>query len=281
MDVVVWPGTAHAGVAHSVSGHHVLRLRESPGSGADAVASDRLRPVHWRAGALEYIPPGADHSHRTDLASDWISVALATHEWNALLDLTGCALSAPITCSAGRSLPKAGQALRSLRRAVRTAAPADPAPGLGLAALLLRELVKPGALRSAASLSAPVLQRVTAFVDAQLAEPVTVPVLAAVAGLTPFHFIATFERSTGQTPHQYLLSRRLARARELLRSANLNIASVAAACGLASHAHLCALFAERYGCTPGDWRNGGGAPLALRRAFETRLGTAAPSLKNP
>lgn len=88
MDVVVWPGTAHAGVARSVSGHHVLRLRESPGSGADAVASKRLQPVDWRAGALEYIPPGADHSHRTDLASDWISVALATHEWDALVDLS-------------------------------------------------------------------------------------------------------------------------------------------------------------------------------------------------
>lgn len=265
MDVLVWPGTAHAGVARSVSGHHVLRLRESAGSGAEAVAADRLHPVHWRAGALEYLPPGADHSHRTDLASDWISIALTVQEWDALVDLAGCALNAPVTCRAGRALPKASQALRGLRRAVRTAAPGDIAPGLRLAALLLCQLARPGAPRAATGLSAPVLQRVTAFVDAELAEPLTVPALAAIAGLTPFHFITAFERSTGQTPHQYLLSRRLARARGLLRAGDLNIASVAAECGLASHAHLCALFADRYGCTPGAWRKGGDAPLALRR----------------
>lgn len=264
MDVVVWSGDAHADVARSVSDRHVLRVRESPGCGAEAVASDRLLAVHWRAGALEYLPPHAEHHHRTDQASDWIGVALSAPAWDELVDLAGCTLGAPVPCSAGRALPAVGRTLRALRRAVRTAAPADPAPGLALALDLLRQLAGPGPVPAPGSLTAPALRRVTAFVEAQLAEPVTVPALAAIAGLSPFHFIAAFERSTGQTPHQYLLSRRLARARALLSGTDLSVAMVAAECGLASHAHLCALFAERYGCPPGTWRTAPREPLALR-----------------
>lgn len=83
----------------------------------------------------------------------------------------------------------------------------------------------------------------------RLAEPLTLAELAAVAGLSPFHFLRSFKAAHGATPHQMLMALRLLQAKQRL-AAGQPAAQVAAAVGLADQAHLTRAFSARYGVTP-------------------------------
>ena len=83
-------------------------------------------------------------------------------------------------------------------------------------------------------------------------EPVTIPDLADLAGLTESHLIRAFHREFGLPPHAYHLRRRLAAASELLAS-GLSVSTVAYECGFADQSHLSRKFKEFYGLTPAAW----------------------------
>jgi len=98
---------------------------------------------------------------------------------------------------------------------------------------------------------APVVQ----FIEKQLAEKLSVPELAQQVGISPYHFVRLFKQTTGLTPHQYLLSRRIERARRLLEDENLSIAVIAVDTGFASQSHLTELFRREFGITPAVYRS--------------------------
>ena len=89
--------------------------------------------------------------------------------------------------------------------------------------------------------------------QARLAEQVTLDELAAVAGLSPFHFLRQFRRVHHATPQQMLMALRLFEAKRLL-AAGQAPAQVAAAAGLTDQAHLTRAFARRYGVTPARYQ---------------------------
>ena len=70
------------------------------------------------------------------------------------------------------------------------------------------------------------LLRAKDLVDARYREPLDVPTLARVAHLSPAHFSREFRRVFGETPHQYLLTRRLERAAAMLRSTDHSVADI-------------------------------------------------------
>ncbi len=83
------------------------------------------------------------------------------------------------------------------------------------------------------------LARVIDYVNGTLSEPVTLGAACArVAGISTSHLAATFKRSTGQAPHQFVMAQRLERARSLLIDTRLPIAEVARRCGFADQSHL-------------------------------------------
>ena len=94
------------------------------------------------------------------------------------------------------------------------------------------------------------LDRVLGLVEDDLAAPLTVPDLAATAHVSPFHFSRLFRASTGFSPHQYVLRRRLARARDLLLTTDLPVAAVATRCGFADQSHLTRHVRREFGATP-------------------------------
>jgi AraC family transcriptional regulator len=65
-----------------------------------------------------------------------------------------------------------------------------------------------------------------------------------------------FRRSTGTSPHRYVLRRRLEQARSLIATTAMPLAEVASATGFASQSHLSDAFLRRYGRTPGAARRG-------------------------
>jgi AraC-like DNA-binding protein len=90
--------------------------------------------------------------------------------------------------------------------------------------------------------------------DARYADPLTVADLAAVAGASPAHFSREFRKAFGETPHQYLLTRRLERAATLLRTTDRTVADICCLVGLASVGSFTTSFRRVYGLTPTDYR---------------------------
>jgi len=95
--------------------------------------------------------------------------------------------------------------------------------------------------------------RARELLESQLANPPSLEALAAAVNLSPFHFARVFRQATGLPPHAWLKQRRLARARELLKT-GLAAADVAFNLGFADQSHLSRQFKQAYGVTPGAYR---------------------------
>ena len=90
--------------------------------------------------------------------------------------------------------------------------------------------------------------------DARYREPLDVSALARAAHLSEAHFSREFRRAFGESPHQYLLTRRLERAAELLRSTDRTVAEICFAVGLRSVGSFTTSFGRAYGVSPTAYR---------------------------
>jgi AraC-like DNA-binding protein len=105
------------------------------------------------------------------------------------------------------------------------------------------------------------LLRARDLIDTRYADPLDVPTLAARAGVSPAHFARRFRATFGETPHQYLLSRRLERAQFLLRESDRSVAEVCVDVGLTSVGSFTTSFKRVVGMTPSAYRELARAPL--------------------
>jgi transcriptional regulator GlxA family with amidase domain len=90
--------------------------------------------------------------------------------------------------------------------------------------------------------------------DARYAEPLTVDDLARAAGLSRAHFSREFRRAFGETPHAYLLTRRLERAAALLRGTDRSVADICIAVGWDSVGSFTTSFSRMFGKSPTAYR---------------------------
>jgi len=125
---------------------------------------------------------------------------------------------------------------------------------VGLLGQLLRRATQAPA---AAALTLPqrTIARIDGHIDAHMETALDIPTLAALAGCSATHFARRFRAATGQTP-QYVIDRRIERARELLAEGELPLSEIAYACGFASQSHMTDVFRQRVGLTPGRYRRG-------------------------
>lgn len=98
------------------------------------------------------------------------------------------------------------------------------------------------------------LDRVVEHVEGNMAQRTTLAELASVAGLSPMHFARQFRRTTGRSPHQFLLHRRLRRASLLLSTTGHALVDIAAEVGFSSQAHMTAIFSRHLKVTPARYR---------------------------
>lgn len=98
------------------------------------------------------------------------------------------------------------------------------------------------------------LLRAKDLADARHAEPLTVDDLARAAGLSRAHFSREFRRTFGETPHAYLLTRRLERAAALLRDTDRSVADICLSVGLQSIGSFTTSFTRTYGVSPAAYR---------------------------
>jgi AraC-like DNA-binding protein len=98
------------------------------------------------------------------------------------------------------------------------------------------------------------LLRAKDLADARYFEPLDVDDLAAAAGLSRAHFSREFRRAFGESPHGYLLTRRLERAAALLRTTDRSVADVCFSVGLQSVGSFTSSFTRTYGASPTAYR---------------------------
>ncbi|MGF7237827.1 MAG: helix-turn-helix transcriptional regulator [Frankia sp.] len=98
------------------------------------------------------------------------------------------------------------------------------------------------------------LLRAKDLADGRYFEPLSVADLAGAAGLSPAHFSREFKRAFGESPHQYLLTRRLERAAALLRTSDWAVADICFAVGAGSVGSFTTSFRRMFGLTPVAYR---------------------------
>jgi AraC family transcriptional regulator len=279
-----WPGrlsvVASSGIDPGAVGHAaILRGRlpdflahEAPAT-LIAFALTGTSRVEWRRGGrlcrfvaapggFTIAPGGGDSAFRTETSLEGLTLLVTPHQFRAIADRE-CVPHRPsieIVPACQKSTPELvalGQAFAGLLRTPRT--------GNGLYAQSLwtqiaiqvlwnfSSLPRPGEARFE-RLSDGRVRRVVEYVEAALADPVSLPDLADLAGLSPNHFLNAFKKATGQTPHRYLTERRIARACELLRNPQTPLANVALAVGFSSQSHFTTVFGRFMKTTPASYR---------------------------
>ena len=98
------------------------------------------------------------------------------------------------------------------------------------------------------------LRRVKEFISEKIEEDLSLAEIAAIAGLSQFHFARAFRKSTGRTPQQFLMERRIERAKELLAKDDLPIVEVSLRTGFKNQSHFTSLFRKFTSFTPKTWR---------------------------
>ncbi|WP_242343831.1 helix-turn-helix domain-containing protein [Anaeromyxobacter terrae] len=121
-----------------------------------------------------------------------------------------------------------------------------------------RDVPRPGGLGE------PAFGRVTAFIEENVGQHLSLGQLAAVAGVSRFHFARQFRLRTGESPMAYVLRSRVERAKQLLEGGGTTIGGVAAALGFADQSHFTRTFRRLVGSSPSGF-----ARACRRRAAES------------
>lgn len=99
-------------------------------------------------------------------------------------------------------------------------------------------------------LSKPKLRQVTEYINEHLDRDLKIIELAAIAQISPYHFIRLFRKTTGKTPHKYILQQRIEKAKYLLQHGKISISETAAMVGFCDQSHLTKYFKHSTGMTP-------------------------------
>jgi AraC-like DNA-binding protein len=98
------------------------------------------------------------------------------------------------------------------------------------------------------------LRRVTELVHAKIEDGLSLNAMAESAGLSAAYFSQMFRKSTGETPHQFLLRQRIERAKDMLREGEARVLDVAIACGFKTQQHFARVFRRMCAVTPTEYR---------------------------
>jgi AraC-like DNA-binding protein len=132
------------------------------------------------------------------------------------------------------------------------------------------------------------LRRARDLIDRGFAEPLDLDAMARAAGFSRYHFARAFRAAYGETPGAYLTRRRIERAQDLLRSANLTVTEICHLVGFSSLGSFSARFRELVGVPPTEYRRrhlarGGPPPIpgCFLMAWSRPLPTGAIAEKTP
>ena len=238
---------------------HLVAVHTSPPDSVEAAWSGApVERHHLSTGSVTFIPAGVPHRARYGKAEK-IFVLLAPRWFESVRAAAGIG---PVSLRPryGVDDPLLSQLTLALAEDVRSGHPIGLMYGESLGVALVARIARAHAepvVRTRAgrgALQPHTLRRVVEFIEAELERAVTLRELAAVAQLNIFHFIRAFKHSTGSSPHQFIVSKRIERARSMLNSTELPVAQIALECGFSNQSHFTAAFHRATGITPAHFR---------------------------
>ncbi len=218
--------------------------------------------VLYRPGALDLSPPNTDISLDYAQDNEFIILGFDVEQVSHLLDeYSGLSIDAlePLYAKMTFAEPVIANGVHRLWKEAEPGGMASRLLTDGLAHELLGRLLRlaDGITDEPCTkhkLDDHQLSLVLDYIHENYHRPISLDELARVAGRSQFHFSRRFKERTGQSPHQYVINRRIALAQRLLREERLPIAEIAYACGFSSQSHLTDMFRRRIGITPGRYR---------------------------
>lgn len=98
------------------------------------------------------------------------------------------------------------------------------------------------------------IQKVTSYITDNFHRDISLYEMADIAGFSPYYFTRRFKKETGYTPHQFLLSTRLAAARYNLSNTEMTVSEISNSCGFTDESAFCYFFKKREGMTPTEYK---------------------------
>lgn len=235
------PGSAYA--ARYVATHAAIGFAFDSQQGLHAIGSDRVRPFIATPNGLAFVPVGCDVLSESAEGGEYLRVMRADglvlrgdRAFNNCID------------------PQAISLALRMRNALLHASMDDDweAWGLALAERAMVQETLPAPTQG--SITARRMRLLDEFIDAGLEGSLSVQAMAGLLELSEGFFMRAFKQATGKSPHSYLIDRRLAKARALLRDSTASLSGIALACGFASQAHMTTAFKQRLGISPAQLR---------------------------
>jgi AraC family transcriptional regulator len=129
------------------------------------------------------------------------------------------------------------------------------ADALGVHFLRRYAASRPPLRQATGGLAPSKLRRTVAYIQDHLEQALSLSTLAAVAQTSPAHFARLFKQATGRTPHQYVITCRMAYAKRLLVETDIPLSEIGPQVGCADQSHFTALFGKHVSMTPQIYRN--------------------------
>lgn len=239
----------------TVLAHYLALNTDSAPLAFEAKVDGAFRRTVLAPGEVWFCPAGASFSHRVRTPAGFVLVTLEPAKLVRVVEDDRIAMG----CAYGVAKPQLEHLVRALAAEAERSGPSGTAFVDAVATALAVQLVETfgrpeRAARSgdaASGLSRPLLRKVLAHIDERIGETVLVEDLARTAGLGPAHFARAFKAATGESPHQFVMHRRLDQARRTLEERDPDILNVALRFGFADQAHFTRLFKRRFGLPPG------------------------------
>jgi AraC family transcriptional regulator len=243
--------------------HHRLVLVTRPPEGLELRFDGVTRHVPPPAGAIILVPAGTPGRVRWSGGFDWLHIylepGLVARVAAEACDLDPARLTVPPLD--GLDLPPLRAAMSAVDCELTSGGAGGPLAAESLANVLaihlIRHLVAPRRLARGRDGTLPRgrLRAVVDYIEEHLDASPTLDHLAAVARLSAYHFARQFKAATGLPPHQYVIQRRVERAKQLLyEDGDLSLAEVAACIGFSDQSQFCHHFKRVVGVTPGKFR---------------------------
>ncbi|MCU1758445.1 helix-turn-helix transcriptional regulator [Pseudomonas sp. 14P_8.1_Bac3] len=237
------PGSAYA--TRYVASHPAIGFAFDSQRGVHAIGSDRVQPFVATPNSLAFVPVGCDVLSESSSGGEYLRVVhtqgmelIGDRAFNNRID------------------PQASLLALRMRSALLRGSVDDDWEAWALALTERAQDHQALSASSRSSITASRLHLLDEFIDAGLEGPLSVQAMAGLLELSEGFFMRAFKQATGKSPHSYLIDRRLAKARALLRDSTASLSQIALACGFNSQAHMATAFKQRLGVSPAQLRKG-------------------------
>jgi len=238
-----------------VQDEHVLGIMLRPGFIEVGLQRSAMRRVTFQAEEMGFFPRrmerwvGTGRQERLLLrisdaalraAREGIKGAVELGHWCKMRDVRVAALAKAVNAERIAGFPSGRLFLDSIEQAI--------------AAALVDAYARQNRAVQRGGLGPARLRTVKELVHAKMEEELTLIEMAQSVELSAAHFSRMFRKSTGETPHDFVLRQRVERAKEMLREAEMRVLDVAVACGFKTQQHFARVFRRICGASPTEYR---------------------------